>query len=213
MRKNEIINMLIISMPYPERKEFYEKIRDPFKFPKHMVGWVYYPGLTDDGLLPEYDFARIAPRAIIVNSRLKQAHENAKREQKESMLNLAGRGVMEAESRARVFSTKRLIKKLVTDDRLVKILGETEGETVLCNSEIWYYQKATASYAICSSAILAANVPEIMSTMPIKEWEDITKRYWIRMRGNAKIDGMIHEPREEIHPDVFYTIADQHKIT
>jgi len=205
-KKNEFIALLTSRMPQPEKNHAYAHIRDAYQFPKRVVVWIYHPSLNEDGTLPEHGFARIAPRAIILNARLKDEHKrsDAKTQGK------TGRATTEIESRIGVFHTDRLIEKLVLEeDELVAAMTEAGGYSILCNCEFWHYDKQQQTFYISSQAILGVEMPATMSSIPIASWEAGTYRFWKRKRGDGNISGLIHEPREELHvsPEKFYEMA------
>jgi len=209
-KKNELITLLTSRMPYPEKSHAYAHIRDAFKFPKRVVAWIYHPTLNKDGTLPEYGFARIAPRAIIINARLKDQHDVAHKRLSGKPHGKTGRATVEIESRIGVFHTDGLIAKLVgEEDELINTMAEAGDYSVLWNCEFWHYDKQQQTYYISSQAILGVDMPATMSPVSIASWESGTFRFWKRKRGDGDISGLIHEPREELHvsPEKFYEMA------
>ena len=214
-KKNELITLLTSQMPYPRQGHPYAHIRDAFKFPKRIVAWIHHPALNDDGTLPEYGFARIAPRAIVINAGLKAQHNATRKRMDTKGHGKTDRATKEIESRIGVFYTNRLINKLIEEeDVLINTMAEGGEHSILCNCEFWYYDKAHQIYYISSQAILAVEMPATMSPIPIAAWEAGTFRSWKRKRGNGDISRLIHEPREELHvlPEKFYEMSDCYPI-
>jgi hypothetical protein len=209
-KKNELITLLTSRMPYPEKGQPYAHIRDAFEFPKRIVAWIYYPALNEDGSLPEYGFARIAPRAIIINARVKDQHNAARKRIDAKANGKTDRATKEIESRIGVFYTDRLITKLIEEEGdLISTMAEAGEHSILCNCEFWHYDKEHQIYYISSQAILGVEMPATMSPLPIASWEAGTFRFWKSKRGDGDISGLIHEPREELHvsPENFYEMA------
>ena len=211
--EQELVELLTQGQHVSQKpKEVYARVKGARRFLRSTTPWIYYPELEEDNILPKYCFARIAPRAIILARKLKEAIPRRGSSKKTGVWYMAMKATSEASSRAEIFSTGRLIKTILADTDLVRSLSRTDGEATLYNCEFWHYVPDKDLYYILSQAIIGVKISEIHSSMPIESWERATQRFWMRERGTGDLSSLVHETRIEIKDELFYEVAQNYPI-